>query len=104
VGGSVSASSLVQDIALPNGAVVTNAFDGNARTTATSLVSGGGANMDFYFYTYDVGNQRTSVKRIGQTTNSPYTNIASYTYDAIGQVVGDVAADGVTNRLNEQLS
>jgi RHS repeat-associated protein len=32
-----------------------------------------------------------------------YTNTAIYTYDAIGQVVGDVAAEGTTNRMNEQL-
>jgi hypothetical protein len=30
-------------------------------------------------------------------------NTATVTYDAIRQVVGDVAAEGTTNRLNEQL-
>jgi hypothetical protein len=47
-------------------------------------------------YTYNVGNQRTSVTRTGENT-------ATYTYDAISEVVSDLAAEGPTNRLNEQL-
>jgi hypothetical protein len=54
------------------------------------------SNLDASVYTYNVGNQRTTVTRTGENT-------ASYTYDPIGQVVGDVAAEGTTNRLNEQL-
>ncbi len=54
------------------------------------------SNIDSSVYTYNVGNQRTSVTRTGENT-------ATFTYDLIGQVVGDVAAEGSTNRLNEQL-
>jgi YD repeat-containing protein len=61
LGGTASASALVADIALPNGAAITNAFDGNARMTATALVNSGGTNLDSYAYTYNVGNQRTAV-------------------------------------------
>ena len=96
VGGITSASGLIQKIALPNGAAITNAYDGNARMTVTALVNSGGTNLDSSVYTYNVGNQRTAVACGGENT-------ANYTYDAIGQVVGDVAAEGTTNRLNEQL-
>jgi hypothetical protein len=39
---------------------------------------------------------RTQVTRTAENT-------AAYTYDAIGQVIGDVASEGTTNRMNEQL-
>jgi RHS repeat-associated protein len=98
LGGTASASALVADIALPNGAAITNAFDGNARMTVTSLVNSGGTNLDLYAYTYNVGNQRTAVQRSGENT-------ADYTYDAIGQVIADQAYEvsGGAARLNEQL-
>ena len=35
--GTASSSSLVAEIALPNGAFITNTFDSNARMTATWL-------------------------------------------------------------------
>jgi hypothetical protein len=54
------------------------------------------SNIDSSVYTYNVGNQRTTVTRTGENT-------ATYTYDVIGQVVGDVAIEGTTNRMNEQL-
>jgi RHS repeat-associated protein len=102
LGGTVSASALVQEVALPYGAAITNAYDGNARMTDTALVNTGGSILDSSVYTYNVGNQRTTLQRIG-TNTAPFTNTATYTYDPIGEVVADVASQGTTNRLNEQL-
>ncbi len=42
------------------------------------------------------GARRTQVTRTGENT-------ATYTYDPISEVVFDLAAEGPTNRLNEQL-
>jgi RHS repeat-associated protein len=97
---------LVAEIAMPNGAAITNAFDVNARMTVTSLINNGGTNLDFYAYAYNLGNQRTNVTRTGVNTNyAAYTNHANYGYDGIGQVTNDQAfeANGGAARLNEQL-
>jgi RHS repeat-associated protein len=94
-----SSSALVRQILLPNGAVISNSFDGNARMTSTYLVNSGRTVLDSSAYTYNVGNQRTQVERTGE-------NYANYTYDKIGQVIGDQAyesAVGNAARLNEQL-
>jgi RHS repeat-associated protein len=103
--GTTSSSSLVANIALPNGAFITNTFDGNGRMLGTALYNSGLTNLDSYNYAYNVGNQRTSVVRSGETS-APYTNTANYSYDPIGQVVSDLAEEGTggpTSRLNEQL-
>ena len=103
--GTTFSSSLVANIALPNGAFITNTFDGNGRMLGTALYNSGLTNLDSYNYAYNVGNQRTSVVRSGETS-APYTNTANYTYDPIGQVVSDLAEEGTggpTSRLNEQL-
>ena len=94
VGGIISATSLITNIALPNLAAITNAFDENARMTATVLLNSGGTNLDSYIYTYNVDNQRTQVTRTGE-------NYANYTYDAIGQVTNNQAYEvsGNTARL-----
>jgi RHS repeat-associated protein len=91
-----SSSALVIKIALPNGAFITNTYDSNARMLGTWLYNSGLTNLDSSVYTNNVGNQRVSVTRSGENT-------ANYTYDPIGQVLGDVASEGSTNRLNEQL-
>ncbi|HEY3863043.1 MAG TPA: hypothetical protein VGO59_14270 [Verrucomicrobiae bacterium] len=96
LGGVSAASALIQELSLPTGAAITNAFDFNARMTMTSLVNHG-SNMDLYFYTYNAGNQRLSVQRTGENT-------AYYTYDAINQVTSDNAAEWNTSwRANELL-
>jgi len=97
--GAATSSSLVAEISLPNGAMITNTFDNNARELGTLLLNNGGSNLDSYTYTYNVGNQRTSVQRAGVGD----TNTANYGYDVIGQVLSDTASEGTTNRLNEQL-
>jgi len=95
-GGASAASSLITSLTLPNGAKITNSFDGNGRQLSTWLINSAGSNLDSYVYTYNVGNERTSVTRTAE-------NSADYTYDKIGQVLSDTAAEGTTNRLNEQL-
>jgi len=64
----------------------------------TWLTNSAGSNFDSSVYTYNVGNQRTAVTRTGENT-------AAYTYDAIGEVIGDQASEvsGGTARANEQL-
>jgi RHS repeat-associated protein len=96
--GTTSSSSLVGNIALPNGAWITNTFDNNGRMLGTWLYKSGGSALDSSVYTYNVGNQRTSVTRTGENT-------ASYLYDQIGQVLADQATEvsGGATRLNEQL-
>jgi hypothetical protein len=66
-------------MALPNGAWITNTFDNNGRMLGTWLYNSGASALDSSVYTYNVGNQRTSVTRTGENT-------ADYTYDPIGQV------------------
>src|ERR1700722_386493 len=96
--GITSASSLVAKTALPNGAFITNTFDGNGRTLGTWLYNSSASALDSSVYTYNVGNQRTAVERGGE-------NSADYSYNAIGQVIADQANEvsGGTARLNEQL-
>jgi RHS repeat-associated protein len=96
VDGTTASSGLVAQINLPNTAIITNTYDNNARMLSTSLKNSGGVDLDSYAYTYNVGNQRTAVNRTSENT-------ANYTYDPIGQVISDTAAEGTTNRLNEQL-
>jgi len=94
-GGASAASTLISRLTLPNGAWITNTFDNNGRMLGTWLTNSL-SNLDSSVYTYNVGNQRTTATRTGENT-------ATYTYDAISEVVSDLAAEGPTNRLNEQL-
>ena len=96
--GGTAASDLVAKITLPNGAWITNTYDGNGRMLGTYLCNSSASALDSSVYTNNVGNQRVSVTRGGENT-------ASYTYDAIGQVIADQAREaGGTSRLNEQLT
>jgi hypothetical protein len=89
---------LVNKITLPNGAWITNTFDNNARMLGTYLYNSSASDLDASVYTYNQGNQRTSVERGNE-------NYANYTYDPIGQVTSDQAYEesGSVTRLNEQL-
>ncbi len=97
VSGVDTASALVSKLSLPNGAWVSNTFDSNGRILGTWMTNGT-VNLDSAVYTYNVGNQRLTVTRNGEST-------ASYSYDAIGEVVSDLASEviGGTTRFNEQL-
>jgi hypothetical protein len=83
---------------LPNGALITNTYDYNGRMLGTYLYNSGDYDLDSSAYTYNAGNQRTNVTR-------SYENTAVYSYDSIGEVVGDEASEvsGGAFRLNEQL-
>ena len=98
--GTTSSSALVAKIVLPNGALITNTFDNNGRMLGTYLYNSGDYDLDSSAYTYNVGNQRTNVTR-------SFENTAVYTYDPIGEVIGDQASEvsgiGGALRLNEQL-
>jgi RHS repeat-associated protein len=96
----LGAQSLVAGISLPNGSMITNSFDANARLTGTALMNSLGGTMDDYQYLYNQGNQRTSCLRAGGIPN--YVN---YSYDPIGEVTSDLAYESISNTLrnNEQL-
>jgi RHS repeat-associated protein len=97
-GGSSTASTLISLLTLPNGAWITNTYDSNARMLGTWLYNSSGSALDSSVYTYNAGNQRATATRTGENT-------ASFTYDPIGQVIGDQATEvsGGASRLNEQL-
>jgi RHS repeat-associated protein len=97
-GGASAASTLISLLTLPNGAWITNTYDNNARMLGTFLYNSSASALDSSVYTYNVGNQRTTVTRTGENT-------ASYVYDPIGQAIADQAAEvsGGASRLNEQL-
>ncbi len=98
MGSANTASSLIERLTLPNGAWITNTYDVNARMLGTWLYNSSASALDSSVYTNNVGNQRISVTRNSENT-------ASYTYDAIGQVIGDQSSEvtGGTSRMNEQL-
>ena len=56
---------MIAKIALPNGAFITNTYDGNARMLGTWLYNSGASALDSSVYTNNVGNQRISVTRSG---------------------------------------
>jgi RHS repeat-associated protein len=88
---------LVKNLSLPNGASITNSYDGNARLLATVLINSGGAVLNSHNYGYNLGNQRTQeVFTAG--------NYVNYSYDDIGQLIGAAGkeAGGGTSRLHEQ--
>jgi RHS repeat-associated protein len=87
----------VHTLTLPNGAVITNAYDSVARLTLTELMSSTGADLDSYAYGYNQANQRTNVVRAAG-------NYVNYTYDNMGELLtaNGKEAGGVTNRWQEQ--
>ena len=91
---------------LPNTAYITNFYDGLARLTNTALFNSAGGVLDYSGYAYNNGNQRTQLLRGAVPASGPgSTNYANFTYDPIGQITSDLAAElaGSTNRMNEQL-
>ena len=68
----------VDTLNLPNGAAITNAYDGNARLTITALINSSGADLDSYAYIYNKANQRTNVLRTagdhGASVSSHFLN------------------------------
>ena len=87
----------VDTLDLPNGAIITNAYDSVARMTLTELMNSEGTDLDSYGYGYNQANQRTNVVR----TAGDYVN---YTYDNEGELKTAIGkeAGGLTNRWQEQ--
>src|SRR5665213_3724755 len=97
LGGVATSSRLIDKLALPTGAFITNTFDSNGRMTGTYLYNPSLTDLDSMVYTNNVGNQRIAAVRNSE-------NYATYTYDPSGQLTSDLAfesADGT--RYNEQL-
>ncbi|MDB6065172.1 MAG: type secretion protein Rhs, partial [Pedosphaera sp.] len=94
------ASMLVQSIALPNFASITNQYDSLARLTNTALQNYWGHVLDGYGYGLDPLGLRTNLTRnLGLTTNG-----VAVGYDNIGQLTSWSATEtNGTPRLNEQL-
>jgi RHS repeat-associated protein len=83
---------------LPNGAWITNTFDGNTRLLSTVLKNSGGTVLDSESYAYNQASQRTAeTNTAGDFRNYTYDN-ASELKTAVGKEAG-----GTTNRLHEQL-
>jgi RHS repeat-associated protein len=99
LGGASSASPLTKKLLFPNGAYITNYYDGNARLLGTYLRNSADANLDTYDYIYNPGNQRTQEVFVAG-------NFMNYSYDNIGQLKTAFGKEpgGVTNRMQEQLS
>jgi RHS repeat-associated protein len=95
-----SPSALIQNIALPNFASISNHFDTLARLDGTALLNYWGHVLDGYSYGMDNLGLRTSITRnFGLTTNS-----VAIGYDNIGQITSWTASEsGGTLRQNEQL-
>jgi RHS repeat-associated protein len=90
-------SSLVDSLALPDGADITNTFDTEARLKGTWLLNSSGSNLDSYVYTYNKGSQRTQVVRTAG-------DFVKYAYDNMGELKTAVGkeANGTTPRWQEQ--
>ena len=100
------AQGLVSKISLPNNAYISNFYDALARLTNTTMFNSTNEALDYIGYAYNNANQRTEEWRGATTTNTVIsTNYANFTYDPIGQLTSDLAAElvGSTNRMNEQL-
>ncbi len=90
-------STLVEQLTLPNDAVITNGYDAVARLTRTELMNSSGADLDSYGYGYNQAGQRTNVVR----TLGDYVN---YTYDNMGELKTAKGKEaGGTSREQEQL-
>src|ERR1044071_3750087 len=74
------AGALQQNLALPNGAYITNTYDSSERLKSTSLKSSVNALLNSHSYSYDLAGHPTNHIR----TDGSYVN---YAYDPIGQLV-----------------
>ena len=98
-GAPSTASALVDGITLPNGALITNTYDGNARLLSTKLLNSSSSILDSESYAYNQAGQRT-------TETSTAGDFRNYGYDKAGELTSAIGkeAGGTTNRWQEQLS
>ena len=94
---SASEGTLVQQISLPNTAIITNRYDSVARLVSTELRNSSGAVLNSHSYSYNQANQRTQQ---GFTA----ANYIDYGYDLSGELrtASGKEYGGTTNRLLEQ--
>ena len=93
--GASGPGGLIQRVTLPNGAVVTNGYDGLGRLLATRL--NGGSLLDAHDYAYNLAHQVTNQVRVDGSW-------VAYTYDDVGRLRTATGREsGGTTRLNEKL-
>ena len=87
----------VDQLNLPNGAVITNTFDNVARLLSTTLMNSSAAVLDAQNYGYNQASQRTS------ETNAA-GDFRNYAYDSAGELTLAIGKElnGVTPRWQEQ--
>jgi len=87
----------VDQVNLPNGAVITNTFDNVARLLSTALINSSSTVLDSQGYGYNEASQRTA------ETNAA-GDFRDYTYDSAGELISALGkeAGGTTNRWQEQ--
>ena len=73
------------NLALPNNAVITNAFDSMARLTQTTSRTSGGTILNAHGYQYNLASQRTLLGRTNSAVSS-WNGYVSAGYDAAGQL------------------
>jgi RHS repeat-associated protein len=99
-GYSPQPSTLISQLLLPNGALITNGFDVVAQLTNTTLLSQWRAPLAGFGYAYDNWGQRTNMtRRVGTSFT-----LSHFRYDPLGQLTAATAYEtNGTVRLNEQL-
>ena len=92
---SGSPSTLVSQLALPNGAYITNSYDNVARMLSTALKNTTNGVLNSHQYGYNVASQRTALTN----TAGDYRN---FSYDPIGQLTNVFGREAnYAARLNE---
>ena len=100
LGGAGAASSLIKQLNLPNGAMITNSYDAVARLASTKLLNSQLSTLNSFSYGYNQLGQRTNIVRNQGSAGSG----ATASYDAIGELTGWRGKEtNGTTRLNEQL-
>lgn len=88
---------VVASILLPNGAYITNTYDGMTRMLSTRLLNAGASVLNSQTYGYDLAGEQL------WETNTAH-DFRNYAYDRIGQLVGGHGYESnAVTRLQEQL-
>jgi YD repeat-containing protein len=87
----------VDQVNLPNGAVITNTFDSVARLLSTTLMNSSAAVLDAQSYGYNQASQRI-------TETNATGDFRNYSYDNAGELTSALGKEltGVTPRWQEQ--
>ena len=94
--GVTSASPLVKNIALPNGAAITNTYEADlARLSSTKLLNSARATLNAHGYDYNELNQRTHQGRMDGIG-------VDYGYDDLGQLTSAIGSETGGTRWHER--